>query len=263
VLLLASRHERGEAVREFVRCCLQGGSVAYCSSSVQETAIAEELEGVRRLVLDTGGGHPPEELSRNLAEAGVTAAVLDFGTAPPPGLGALLSRLFGGLEGITFLTSLDLEAVDEALLEELLGLHTLLLVSAQGEKTAVTPLPPAGAAPREVGVVPGEAVDTLIKRFLDLVVLAVLSRGPMHGYSIIKTIFRSSGVLVSQGMLYPLLRRLEEEGLVAREAGRSGRGKVYVLTSQGREALERRRRELESALGYFLGLIGGGSSISP
>ncbi len=79
-------------------------------------------------------------------------------------------------------------------------------------------------------------------------VLAILSEGESYGYAIIKRVTElSSGELQwTEGMLYPLLHRLERNGFVkaswrCSETGR--RRKYYRLTPAGAEHLERQRRQ--------------------
>lgn len=86
------------------------------------------------------------------------------------------------------------------------------------------------------------------KTDLEAMVLAALGDGPAHGYGIVRTIRgRSEGVLkLGEGQLYPILHRLEEEGLVGGEweiqDGKPPR-KVYALTEAGHRSLETRQRE--------------------
>ena len=81
----------------------------------------------------------------------------------------------------------------------------------------------------------------MLKGQLELVVLASLSPGPLHGYAIIKSVReRSDGELeLLEGTLYPALHRLEQAALVksswSAEGGR--RRRVYELTTKGRSAL--------------------------
>jgi PadR family transcriptional regulator, regulatory protein PadR len=81
----------------------------------------------------------------------------------------------------------------------------------------------------------------MLKGQLELVVLASLARGPLHGYAIIKGVReRSDGELeLLEGTLYPALHRLEQAALVksswSTEGGR--RRRVYELTTKGRSAL--------------------------
>jgi len=82
---------------------------------------------------------------------------------------------------------------------------------------------------------------------LDVLVLATLRDEPAHGYAIIRRLDdRSAGAFaLAEGTVYPVLHRLEAEGLLASDwstaAGR--RRRVYRLTSAGRAALEKRGRE--------------------
>ena len=73
--------------------------------------------------------------------------------------------------------------------------------------------------------------------------LTILDRQDSYGYEIIRKIERLSGGQLEwkEGMLYPVLHRLEDEMLVSSywsegEAGR--RRKYYRLTAAGRESLE-------------------------
>ena len=77
-------------------------------------------------------------------------------------------------------------------------------------------------------------------------VLSILSQGDSYGYAILTRICDLSGGRLewSDGMLYPLLHRLERLGHVESrwEVAETGRKrKHYALTSAGREALADRR----------------------
>ena len=78
-------------------------------------------------------------------------------------------------------------------------------------------------------------------------VLGILAEGENYGYAIIQRVSElSSGELQwSEGLLYPLLHRLERLGQVEATwgTGESGRRrKYYRLTAQGRTALADQRR---------------------
>ena len=87
------------------------------------------------------------------------------------------------------------------------------------------------------------AIGPNIKRgSAELAVLALLSRGPLHGYEIAKRIERQTrGVLrFDVASLYPLLYRLEKRGWVkaAWETGRNGRRRrFYRITPVGTKKL--------------------------
>jgi PadR family transcriptional regulator, regulatory protein PadR len=83
---------------------------------------------------------------------------------------------------------------------------------------------------------------------LDLLVLKTLSLTPMHGWGISQRIQQlSRDVLeVNQGSLYPALQRLEKEGLITSDWGRTEnnrRARYYEITAAGRRALG---KELEN-----------------
>jgi DNA-binding PadR family transcriptional regulator len=86
-----------------------------------------------------------------------------------------------------------------------------------------------------------------LKGHLDTLILAVLEGGPLHGYAVIEELRRrSEGAFeLAEGTLYPVLHRLEADGLLTSTwSDASGRRRrVYRLTRRGRTALARRRRE--------------------
>jgi PadR family transcriptional regulator, regulatory protein PadR len=78
-------------------------------------------------------------------------------------------------------------------------------------------------------------------------VLAILAEGESYGYAIIKRVGDlSKGHLQwTDGMLYPVLHRLERHGFVAsqwRSSDSGRRRKYYRLTKAGRTALEAERK---------------------
>jgi transcriptional regulator len=78
---------------------------------------------------------------------------------------------------------------------------------------------------------------------LDMLVLKVLARGPMHGYGVARQIQRSSDEVlkIEEGSLYPALYRMERRGWIEWEWGPSEtnrRAKYYRLTRAGRRQLE-------------------------
>ena len=78
---------------------------------------------------------------------------------------------------------------------------------------------------------------------LDLLILQIVSAGPIHGYGISQRLQQISRnvVQVPQGSLYPALHRLENRGWLtaAWKASDTGRdAKYYRLTAKGREQLK-------------------------
>jgi DNA-binding PadR family transcriptional regulator len=79
-------------------------------------------------------------------------------------------------------------------------------------------------------------------------VLSVLDEGESYGYAILKRIDELSGGELewTDGMLYPLLHRLERLGYVAArwDAANGGRRRrYYSITPAGRDALSEQRRQ--------------------
>jgi len=82
-------------------------------------------------------------------------------------------------------------------------------------------------------------------------VLAILAEGDSYGYAILKRVQELSGGRIewTDGMLYPVLHRLERTGHVqarwqVAESGR--RRKYYRITSQGRTQLAEERRQWQA-----------------
>lgn len=70
----------------------------------------------------------------------------------------------------------------------------------------------------------------------------MLSRGENYGYAIAETLRQHGFTRIKGGTLYPLLKRLEDQGLVehAWQHDQAGPGrKQFAITEQGRKELER------------------------
>jgi len=79
-------------------------------------------------------------------------------------------------------------------------------------------------------------------------ILAILAKGEIYGYQIIQNVIRLSGGTLdwSEGMLYPVLHRLEKENFIQAKWKISENGrkrKYYSLTELGKMELEKERRE--------------------
>jgi transcriptional regulator len=90
----------------------------------------------------------------------------------------------------------------------------------------------------------------LVQGTLHMLILKTLALEPMHGYGIgIRLDQISKGVFqVNAGSLFPALRRLERDGLIAGEwrvTENNRRAKYYTVTAQGRAQLKREARDWE------------------
>ena len=75
----------------------------------------------------------------------------------------------------------------------------------------------------------------LMKGLLDLIILNLLKKQPMHGYQIITCIRKNFGIYFGPSTIYPLLNNLEEKGYVTSEwdLSKDRPRKVYSLTAEG------------------------------
>src|SRR5688572_17330417 len=82
-------------------------------------------------------------------------------------------------------------------------------------------------------------------------VLAVLAKAENYGYALLREVESLSGGALTwrEGMLYPVLHRLEREGLVEstwKTADSGKRRKYYAITDSGLRALEGERAAWEA-----------------
>ncbi|KAA0547173.1 PadR family transcriptional regulator [Bacillus sp. BGMRC 2118] len=80
----------------------------------------------------------------------------------------------------------------------------------------------------------------LLKGILDGCVLAVIEKEPVYGYELSQKLMKVGLSDVSEGTIYPILLRLQKNGLIRGEMRPSESGpnrKYYFLTEAGLEAL--------------------------
>ena len=81
---------------------------------------------------------------------------------------------------------------------------------------------------------------------LDLMILTILAREPMHGYGISQrlAVLSHEQFQVNPGSLFPSLYRLEQDGKLKAEwqaTENNRRAKYYRLTAAGKKQLEQQR----------------------
>ena len=82
-------------------------------------------------------------------------------------------------------------------------------------------------------------------------VLAILAEGDSYGYALIKRVSELSGGQLqwTDGMLYPVLHRLERQGFVAATWSESDTGrkrKYYRITPEGRVQLDAQQQQWQA-----------------
>jgi PadR family transcriptional regulator, regulatory protein PadR len=97
----------------------------------------------------------------------------------------------------------------------------------------------------------------LKKGTLDMCVLAVLARGDSYAYELVSTL--SQTMEISEGTIYPLMRRLQAEAWVSTYFVESSSGpprKYYSLTAAGRNSLAGMEKEWRSFVDEVNGVLG-------
>jgi DNA-binding PadR family transcriptional regulator len=100
----------------------------------------------------------------------------------------------------------------------------------------------------------------LVRGHLDLMLLAVLADGPLHGYGLVEVLRRRSlGSLdLPEGTVYPALYRLERRGLIGSSwsSDPPRRRRVYRLRPGGRVALAQERGTWRDVVTVINAVIG-------
>ena len=84
----------------------------------------------------------------------------------------------------------------------------------------------------------------LKKGSLELCVLAILSKKDCYGYELVSTI--SKNIHITEGTVYPLLKRLKDEGYMTTYLVEESDGparKYYKITDLGRDIKEKMQNE--------------------
>ncbi|HEY1751608.1 MAG TPA: PadR family transcriptional regulator [Caulobacteraceae bacterium] len=103
-----------------------------------------------------------------------------------------------------------------------------------------------------------EAVDIQLKKgALDLCVLALLSRADSYAYEIASRLAEAIGM--GEGTIYPLMRRMQSDGLVETYLVESSAGpsrKYYRLTEAGKRSLAAQKDAWRSFAGAMQSILG-------
>lgn len=101
----------------------------------------------------------------------------------------------------------------------------------------------------------------LTRTINEVLVLSALREGPKHGYQIALDVESGSGgaFLLQHGTLYPILHRLERDGLIRgkwTEPAGERRRKQYALTAAGRRRLGEGTGEVRAVFSRLLAVLG-------
>jgi len=88
----------------------------------------------------------------------------------------------------------------------------------------------------------------MVKEFLDLIILSILSKNPYSGYEIIRHIFSEYNILLSSGTVYSTLYALERDKLLI--GWWNGRKRMYKLDIKGRKYIQKYEKHLQLILRF-------------
>ena len=102
--------------------------------------------------------------------------------------------------------------------------------------------------------------DQIRKGSTEILILSLLDEEPMYGYQISQEIHQRSGGYfdMKEGLLYPTLHRMTQEGLLIsewRQVGTARRRKYYAITEKGRRALSEQTAEWRTFIEKLLHLV--------
>jgi PadR family transcriptional regulator, regulatory protein PadR len=91
-------------------------------------------------------------------------------------------------------------------------------------------------------------ITQLRKGILELAVMGALYDERHYGYSLVRVLCESGSISLKEGTIYPILARLDRDGLVRSEWMESAQGpprKYYALTASGRQLFDSLTQELD------------------
>lgn len=92
----------------------------------------------------------------------------------------------------------------------------------------------------------GSWATQLRKGVVELMILELVRSRRLHGYAIVRELKERGELVAGEGTVYPVLRRLESDGLVCAvwsDEGPAGPRKYYSMTEAGASFLEHARAE--------------------
>jgi len=96
----------------------------------------------------------------------------------------------------------------------------------------------------------------LVAASTEPLILSLLSRGESYGYALIQEVKKLSGDKIewTDGMIYPVLHRMESEGWIESRWGEAENGrkrKYYGVKKAGKDALKKQREQWVAVSGVF------------
>ena len=109
--------------------------------------------------------------------------------------------------------------------------------------------------------IPDFGISNLTKNCNEILILSILYKGRKHGYQIAIEIEEKSNdyFKFNHGTLYPILHKLEKEGLIKgtwKQEGPKRKRKYYTLTAKGKKYVLDQVTEWQSFFNNFFRIVG-------
>lgn len=98
----------------------------------------------------------------------------------------------------------------------------------------------------------------LLKGVFEMAVLGIVAKGETYGYEILMTLKDKGFLQVGEGTLYPVLTRLDTQGLITCRKGHSPLGpirKYYTITDEGVKRLQLFQIEFEQLFNQVMAIL--------
>jgi len=108
---------------------------------------------------------------------------------------------------------------------------------------------------------PGFGIPNLTKNCNEILILAILFKEKKHGYQLALEIEEKSNgsFKFNHGTLYPILHKLEKEGLIKgtwKQEGPKRKRKYYAITAKGKKYANKQLEEWQNFFKSFFNIIG-------
>ena len=106
-------------------------------------------------------------------------------------------------------------------------------------------------------------IQNLTKSCNEVLVLSFLEHGPKHGYQLAVHSENAAGghFRFKYGTLYPILHKLEKQGLIEgvwSDEGPRGKRKSYSLTKKGKAWLKKEKKDWREFVEHYMEVVGEG-----
>ena len=212
-----------------------------------ETVLGKWIAARRLLLFRMGEKNPVHEIksiNAGLKEWGARIpneypalrVAINFGNSIPPysieDTMDFIKRLDNGSFPARSIIAFDISSLPSNAIESLIQLHEDVMISTKSEHMMMFNFASVDAPNLPtIETIPRSALESFVKKHLEMIVLCALLRDPLCGYDLMRRIYREYHVFLSQGTIYPLLYNLRREGLLTVVTFPRGGGEVRTRKS--------------------------------